>query len=90
VLGFYRTSSVWNSSRLISHDIGFFEELEMVVVSVTVSIVVKRPHDHGYSYRGKHFIGAGLQFRGLVHCYHDGRHGCIQADMEKRVILDLA
>jgi hypothetical protein len=55
---------------------------------------VKRHHDHGNSYKGKHLIGAGLQFRGSVH-YHQGRkHGSIQAGMvlekELRVLhLDL-
>jgi hypothetical protein len=29
----------------------------------------------------KHFIGAGLQFRGLVHYYHGGQHDSIQGDM---------
>jgi hypothetical protein len=31
--------------------------------------------------KGKHFIGAGLQFRGLVRYHHGGKHGRIQADM---------
>lgn len=25
-----------------------------------------------------HLTGAVLQFRGLVHCRHDGKHGCVQ------------
>ena len=29
----------------------------------------------------KHLIGAGLQFRGLVHCHHGGKHGSVQAGM---------
>jgi hypothetical protein len=29
----------------------------------------------------KNLIGAGLQFRGLVHCHHDRKHGSLQADM---------
>ena len=41
-------------------------------ILVRVSIAVKRHHDHGNSYKRKHLIGAGLQFRGLVH-YHRGR-----------------
>ena len=44
-------------------------------------IVVKRHHDHGNSYKGKHLIGAGLQLRDLVHCHHGGKHGGMQADM---------
>jgi hypothetical protein len=31
--------------------------------------------------KGKHFIGAGLQFRGLIHYHHSGKHGSAQADM---------
>jgi hypothetical protein len=30
---------------------------------------------------GKHFIGAGLVFRGLLHCHRDRKHGSVQADM---------
>ena len=50
-------------------------------VLVRASIAVKRRHDHGNSYKGKHFIGAGLQFRGLVHCHHGRKRGSIQADI---------
>ena len=32
-------------------------------------------------YKGKHFIGTGLQFRGLFCDYHGGKHGGTQADM---------
>lgn len=45
-----------------------------------VSIAVKTHHDHGNSHKGKHVIGAGLQFRDSVH-YHHGRKHCRQADM---------
>ena len=31
--------------------------------------------------RRKHLIGAGLQFRGLVHYHHDRKHGSVQAGM---------
>ena len=34
----------------------------ILTILVRVSIAVKRHHDHGNSYRGKHVIGAGLQF----------------------------
>ena len=50
-------------------------------VIVRVSIAVKRCHDHSNSYKGKHLTGAGLQFRGLVHCHHGRKHGGTQADM---------
>ena len=42
---------------------------------------MKRHHDQGNSYKGKHLIGAGLQFRGSVHYHHGRKHGSIQADM---------
>ena len=42
---------------------------------------MKRHYDCGNSYKGKHFIGAGLQFRRLVHCHHERKHGAIQAEM---------
>jgi hypothetical protein len=29
----------------------------------------------------KHIIRAELLFRALVHCHHDRKHGCTQADM---------
>ena len=44
----------------------------MLTVLVRVPIVVKRDHDHSNSYRGQHSLGAGVQFRSLVH-YHQGR-----------------
>jgi len=54
---------------------------------------VKRHRDHSNSSKGRHFIGAGLQFRGSVHYHHGREHGTMQADMvleELRVLhLDL-
>jgi hypothetical protein len=44
-------------------------------------IAVKRHHDHGNSYKGKHLIGAGLLLKGLVHYQHGRKHGAVQADM---------
>ena len=41
---------------------------------------MKRHHDHGNSYKGKHLIEAGFQFRGLVHYYHGRKHGGTKAD----------
>ena len=64
----------------------------MLGVYLRVSIALKRHHDHGNSYKGSHFIGAGLQFRGLVH-HHGRKHGDMQADMvlEKELrVLHLA
>ena len=34
---------------------------------------MKRHHDHGNSYKGKHLIRAGLPFRGLIHSRHCGK-----------------
>jgi hypothetical protein len=33
------------------------------------------------SYEGKHLIGANLQVRSLVRHHHEGKHGCVQADL---------
>ena len=41
----------------------------------------KKHHDQSNSYKGKHLVGAGLQFRGSVHYYHGGKHGIMQADV---------
>ena len=37
---------------------------------------MKRHHEHG-----KHFIGVGLQFRGLVLYFHGRKHGSMMADI---------
>jgi hypothetical protein len=55
---------------------------------------MKRCHGHSNSYKGKHFIEAGLQFRGLVHYHHGRKYGGMQAGvvLEKKlrvVHLDL-
>jgi hypothetical protein len=44
-------------------------------------IAVKRHCDQGKSYKGKHFIGASLQFQRLVHYHHSGKPGSVQANM---------
>ena len=49
-------------------------------VLIRVSIVVKRHHDHNKSYKGKHRIGAGLQFR-RFHGHHDRKYGGTQECM---------
>ena len=33
------------------------------------------------THKGKHLVGAGLQFSSLVHYHHGGKHGSVQADM---------
>lgn len=42
---------------------------------------MKRNHDLDKSYKGKHFVVPGLQFRGLSHCHHGRKHGIMQVDM---------
>lgn len=49
-------------------------------VLVRVSVAVKSHHDHGKSYKRKHWIRAGLEFRGLVRSHHGGELGSTQAD----------
>jgi hypothetical protein len=49
--------------------------------SLRVTIAGKRHHDHGNSSKGKHLIGSGLQFRGLVHYCLGREHGGIRADV---------
>lgn len=44
--------------------------------------VVKRCYEyHMNSYKGKHLIGIGLQFRGSIHCHHGEEYGSMKADM---------
>ena len=44
-------------------------------VLVRVSIALKRHHDHRTLIKEDISLGAGLQFRGLVHHHHGRRHG---------------
>jgi hypothetical protein len=48
---------------------------------------MKRNHDHGNSYKTKHYIGVVLQFRGLVQYHHGGKQDGLQADMVLEVHL---
>lgn len=49
---------------------------------------MKRHHEQSNSYKGKHVIGAGLQFGGSVHYGHGGKHGvCGQACLEKEFYI---
>jgi hypothetical protein len=45
------------------------------ILNLRVSIAVKRHQNHANSHKETHLIGAGLQFRGLVHYHHGGKHG---------------
>lgn len=56
-----------------------------LVVLVKSSIAMKRHYDYGSCYVRKHFIGAWLAFRGLVHCHHGGKHNSLQVDMVRVV-----
>ena len=42
---------------------------------------MKRHHDHGNYYKGKHSIGLAYTFRGLVHGHHGRGNGSTQAHM---------
>jgi hypothetical protein len=48
---------------------------------MSLSYAVKRHCDHGKFYKGKHLIGAGLQFRLSVYYHHDRKHVSIYSDM---------
>lgn len=59
-----------------------FSSIYFLIYFIRGPIAVKKhhDHDHGNSYKGKHFfVVARLQFRGLVHYWHGrkhtGRHG---------------
>jgi hypothetical protein len=64
--------------------IGLKDQLFIYLIGnilVRVSIAIKRDQDHRNSYKGKQFNSAGLQFRGLIDCYHERKHGNTLADM---------
>ena len=42
---------------------------------------MKKHHGHKSCYKGQYFVGAGLEFRGLVHYCHCGKHDSVQAGM---------
>ena len=48
---------------------------------LSASIAMKRYHDCGNSYKGKHFPGQADHLRGLVHYYPNRRHGSVQVDI---------
>ena len=45
--------------------------------AITSTLWSRRHQEHSKSYKGKYFIGTGLQFRDSIHYLH----GCMQADM---------
>ena len=54
----------------------------MHCVLVRVSITVKRHHDHSSnSYKGNIYLGMAYMSRGLLHYFHDSKHGGMQGDM---------
>jgi hypothetical protein len=53
-------------------ELSSYTELEGENVSVSRFFAVKKPHDPETFYIGEHLIGAGLEFRGLVH--HSKEH----------------
>ena len=71
---------------ILIYSFSVFNFIAWVVVLVRVSIAVKRHHDHGNSYKGKHFIGAGLWFQRFSPLsswqeawWHVSRHGAGKA-----------
>jgi hypothetical protein len=60
------------------------QKTKYLLVAMLVSVIVKRHHDQGKSCKGKHWIGAGFQFRSLVHCHNGRKHGRTQADIAAR------
>ena len=50
-------------------------------ILVGVFTLMKRHHEHSNSYKGKYLVKVGLQFIGLVHYHHGGKHGSMQANM---------
>jgi hypothetical protein len=42
---------------------------------------VKRHHDRGNLYKGKHLFVACLKFKGLIYYHHGGKHGDTQTEM---------
>ena len=63
-----------------------FNRSLLALIKASVSIAVKRHHGHSNAYKGKHFIGVGLQFQRFSHCRHGGtwrqtgRHGAGEAE----------
>ena len=53
----------------------------MVVLSKLWFPLLGRDTDQDNSYKWKHLIGDGLQFRALVHYHYGGKHGTMQTDM---------
>jgi hypothetical protein len=56
----------------------------MTSALIRVSIAMKRHHDQGNSYKGKHFIGASLRLQGfspLSSQQEAWQHGSMQADL---------
>lgn len=63
----------------IKGDTRFYKHFQGIGI-LTVSIAVKRHHDH--SYKGKDLIGTGLQFRDLIHYHHAvKKHGVTETDV---------
>jgi hypothetical protein len=57
---------------------------------LSISIAVKRHHDHTNSYKGNMSLGLAYSFIGSVHCYHGRKCDSVQADMvleEQRVYI---
>ena len=71
-----------DSLRTVSYCVGYTSldssiilEYPRVLVKVSIAVLIHHDHTHGNSYKGKHLLWAGLQFRGLDHYQRDGKHG---------------
>ena len=65
----------------IIEDNYFVSLLKLIIVLVRVSIVVKRHHEQGKSYKGQHLMAAGLQVSKFSPLSSRLEHGSIQEDM---------
>ena len=59
---------LWEGTSLVDIIVGHvgFLLLTLDAVLVRISIMEKRHHDQGHSYKGQHLIGAGLQVQRLA------------------------
>ena len=55
-------------------------------VLIRDSITVKRHHDKGNSYKGKHLFGLVYIFRGSIHYNNSEKHGILKVDLVEKVL----
>ena len=65
-------------------------DITLDAICLRVSIAVKRHHDHGNSYKGKHLIEVvAYSFRGLIHYHRGGGHGGELCSVQTDMVLEL-